>query len=106
MRVQPGYGGTGASPSSSPGKAMVTPPIPLRMVDPEVPPDIRPAAGIVKIHLQIDTNGLPINVHTVDTVTGPLSKSAVRAAEQYRFWPAIKDGEPVRVDLSIDVNFR
>jgi protein TonB len=35
-----------------------------------------------------------------------LDEKAVEAVRQYKFKPATKDGKPVKVELSIDVNFQ
>jgi protein TonB len=35
-----------------------------------------------------------------------LDEKAIEAVNQYRFKPAMKDGEPVPVRITVEVNFR
>jgi protein TonB len=35
-----------------------------------------------------------------------LDEKAIEAVKQYRFKPAIKDGKPVMVNVTVEVNFK
>ena len=54
----------------------------------------------------VDKDGNPSHVRVVRGAGHGLDEKAVEAVRQYRFKPATKDGEPVMVDLYIDVKFQ
>ena len=66
----------------------------------------------------IETDGTPSNVRAVRTTVDQgknsddplialaLADNAVDTVKRYRFKPAKKDGNPVRVELNVTVNFR
>jgi TonB family protein len=60
--------------------------------------------GIVVIHVIIDRDGL---VAKAEAVSGPpeLANSALDAVRQWRYKPAILNGDPVEVDSTISVKF-
>jgi len=62
--------------------------------------------GTVKVYLQVDEKGLPANVRVIRAMGMGLDEKAVECVKGYRFKPATQDGQPVRVDLYIDVNFQ
>jgi TonB family protein len=78
----------------------------IKSVDAIYPPEAKTAhqEGLVLVKTKIDTSGQP----TVLGVEGPevFWKSAKAAVEQYRFQPAVKDGQPVEATINIEVNFR
>ncbi|MDE1161807.1 MAG: TonB family protein [Acidobacteriaceae bacterium] len=77
-------------------------------VDPEFSEEARKAkfSGNVLVGLIIDEQGHPQNVHVIRDVGMGLGAKAVEAVKQYKFRPATKDGKPVKVQLSIEVNFQ
>ena len=106
-----------------PGKD-ISPPILISSVEPTFSKQLRKSKvkGTVLVNLYVERNGQPSNVHAVrmryvdkkgqeykdsdNTVTGKqLTELAVQAVQQYRFKPAMKDGNPVRVELNVEVNF-
>ena len=54
----------------------------------------------------IDANGMPQNVRVARSFIPSLDVKAVEAINQYRFKPAMKDGKPVPVMITVEVNFR
>jgi protein TonB len=86
----------------------VRPPSVLYSVDPEFSEEARKAkfSGNVLVDLIVDENGLPSHVRVARGVGMGLDEKAVEAVRQYKFKPATKDGKPVKVELSIDVNFQ
>jgi periplasmic protein TonB len=54
----------------------------------------------------VDKNGNPSDVKVVRGIGHGLDEKAVEAVRQYKFKPATKDGDPVMVDLYINVNFQ
>lgn len=79
----------------------------LRQVDPEFSEEARRAkfSGNVEVYLIIDEQGNPSHVRVVRGVGMGLDEKAVEAVRQYKFKPATLNGKPVKVDLSIDVDF-
>ena len=86
----------------------VLPPSVLYSVDPEFSEEARKAkfSGNVRVSLIVDENGQPTNVRVARGVGMGLDERAVEAVRQYKFKPATKDGKPVKVALSVDVNFQ
>lgn len=54
----------------------------------------------------VNSKGSPENIEVVKTLDADLDAEATRAASQWRFKPAEKDGKPVAVRIEIQVNFR
>ena len=84
----------------------VTPPRATYTVDPVYPHEARAnhISGEVIISAIIGKDGKPREVHAV---RGPkeLQMPAIEAANQYRFHPALLNGQPVEVYLTIQINF-
>jgi TonB family protein len=97
-------------PTSAPvdkiGGAVSAPAL-LYSIAPEFTEKARKAriSGNVLVNLWVDTNGRPEHVHVIRGVGMGLDEKAVEAVRQYRFKPAIKNGEPVLVELNVDVHF-
>ncbi|WP_263380660.1 energy transducer TonB [Granulicella paludicola] len=85
----------------------VSPPRVIKSVDPEFSEQERRSRlnGTVVVSLMVDEAGLPQNVKVVRGVRQDLDQKAVQAVQQYQFKPAMRNGIPVKVDLTIDVNF-
>ncbi|HZD76533.1 MAG TPA: M56 family metallopeptidase [Acidobacteriaceae bacterium] len=62
--------------------------------------------GVSVVSLVVDAHGMPQRVHTIRKLGMGLDEKAIEAVRQYRFKPAMHEGEPVAVALSIEVNFR
>lgn len=105
-----------AAPSPSPyGQVYkvgngVTAPVPLNKVEAKFPPSARKdksvAGGVVLLRMVVDAEGLPQDVHVVHSFRPDFDAEALKAAKQYRFKPAMREGKPVAVSVSIEVNFK
>ena len=86
----------------------VSSPISLFRVDPQFSEQARAAkfSGVVLVNTTIDICGRPQNVHVLRGVGMGLDESAVTAVKQYRFKPAMEGGQPVPVQLNVEVNFQ
>jgi len=86
----------------------VKPPIVTHRVDPQFSEQARQAkfSGSVLVYLWVDEHGNPSHVRVVQGVGMGLDEKAVEAIRQYKFKPATRDGEPVKVDLYVKVNFQ
>jgi bla regulator protein BlaR1 len=75
--------------------------------DPEFTKKARQAKyqGICVISTLVDTQGKPTRVQVVRHLGMGLDKKAVEAVKQYTFTPAMRFGQPVAVEVNIEVNF-
>ncbi len=76
--------------------------------DPEFTEEARRAKyqGVCVVSLIVDAQGNPKRVLVVRHLGKGLDKKAVEAVRQYKFEPAMHNGEPVAVEVNIEVNFR
>jgi TonB family protein len=92
---------------STPGGSL-TPPVPIRKVDPKY----YPAAiadrieGNVRLAAVIRRNGAVDSVWLLKSLDERLDQSAQEAMQQWLFDPAQHNGQPVDVDAIIEVPFR
>lgn len=85
----------------------VTAPVPVLDPAPEYSDKARRAKyqGVCLIGLIVDAQGMPQNIHAVRQLDYGLTEKAIEAVNKYRFKPAMKDGQPVPVYVTIEVNF-
>ena len=62
--------------------------------------------GTVRLSLEIGIDGVPRNVRVVTGLGLGLDEEAVKAVQQWSFKPGMRDGQPVPVAASVEVNFR
>lgn len=88
--------------------AGVTAPRLLFKVEPAYSEDARLAKyqGTVLVGVDIGTNGLAQNMRVIRGLGLGLDEQAFKAIAQWKFQPGTKDGEPVPVTATIEVNFR
>ena len=105
--VGPGSGGNMGGGVYTIGGGVRAPKV-IVQVDPEFSEEARKAkfSGNVLVGLIVDEQGNPQHVHVVRGVGMGLDEKAVGAVRQYKFKPATKDGKPVKVELTVDVNFQ
>jgi TonB family protein len=86
----------------------VTAPRRTQSVEPRYTEEARSAGvqGTVVLKVEISKKGRVENVHVFKGLRPDLDENAVAAVQQWRFEPAKKDGEPVRVAATITVSFR
>jgi TonB family protein len=80
----------------------------LKAFDPEFTPVARKLhySGSVELYLIVERDGSISHVSIVKPAGLGLDEEAVASVEKYQFAPATQDGNPVAVDLYIDVNFQ
>lgn len=61
--------------------------------------------GTVILGLIVTEEGLPTNVHITNPLGYGLDEKAVQAVQTWKFRPALKDGQPVRVEIAVEVSF-
>ena len=86
----------------------VSAPILVSYIDPEYSDYARrkKISGICLISMVIDTNGVPRNLQVHKSLEPSLDQNAIAAVSQYRFKPAMKNGQPVPVRITIQIQFK
>lgn len=76
--------------------------------DPEYSDEARRAKyqGNVILSLVVDATGHVRDVHVARSVGMGLDEKAIEAVQKWKFAPGMKDGHPVAVQVSVEVNFR
>lgn len=87
---------------------VTTPPVAIKMIEPEFSEDARKARlqGVVLILADIDERGIPVNIRVARPLGLGLDERAVDAVKQWRFRPGTRNGKPVKSAAYIEVNFR
>jgi len=114
--IGPGNGpgwGPGSNPGVGnsiyrPGIGGVTNPVPIVAPEAEFSDEARrnKYQGICVVAVIVDARGYPQNPRVVRSLGMGLDEKALQAVEGYRFKPALKDGKPVAVMITVWVNFR
>jgi TonB family protein len=83
-------------------------PVAIHVVEPQFGETgtVTKLSGKVHLYLWVEKNGTPSHIRVIDGTGTGLDEKAVEAVRQYRFKPATLNGQPVIVDLYIDVNFQ
>lgn len=86
----------------------VTAPVVLFKKDPEYSEEARKAKyqGTVLLAIEVTPNGMANNIRVVRSLGLGLDEKAIEAVKQWKFKPGYKDGKPVTVAATIEVNFR
>jgi TonB family protein len=83
-------------------------PVLLHKVEPEYSADARAAgySGVVALRVVVGTDGTVHDVRIVRPLGLGLDQKAIEAVQKWTFKPAMRDGKPVNVYATIEVNFR
>jgi TonB family protein len=86
----------------------ISAPQPVTTPDPEYTEEARNAKtqGTCVLWLIVDQQGHPRDIRVVRGLGFGLDARAVDAVKQWRFQPAMKDGQPVNVQISVEVGFK
>lgn len=86
----------------------ITAPHAIYAPDPEYDDASRKAkrSGVVLISLIVTKEGEARDVKVSKSLSRGLDKKAIEAVSQLRFSPATKDGEPIAVQINVEVSFR
>lgn len=105
--VGPGHGGGIGGGAYHVGGG-VHPPKVIYKVDPEFSEEARKNKwqGIVILKVIIGKDGKPEDIKVQRSLGMGLDEKAVAAVKQWRFDPGTKDGQPVPVEVSMEVSFR
>jgi TonB family protein len=86
----------------------VTAPVLLYKKEPEYSEEARKAKyqGTVLLYIEVDSSGKATNIRVQKSLGLGLDEKAMEAVKQWKFKPGYKDGKPVTVAATIEVNFR
>jgi TonB family protein len=86
----------------------VTAPVLLFKKEPEYSEEARKAKyqGTVLLYIEVDPSGKATNIRVQHSLGLGLDEKAIEAVRQWKFKPGYKDGKPVTVAATIEVNFR
>jgi len=103
---------TGSAPATDEGVLRIGPGVTSPKIKVKRAPSYSRAAEAAKIQgtcildIIIDEQGLPTNISVLSPIGFGLDEKAVEAVSEWRFKPAMKDGKPVKVEVTVEVNFR
>jgi protein TonB len=88
-------------------RAVTEPPVPVRMVPPVFPYDLRRSGvnGIVWVSCTIDETGSVQDMTIKKTTNDEFSQPAMDALKKWKFKPAKKDGNAVAIHVNIPIKF-
>jgi TonB family protein len=95
-------------PAHKMGEPGLSAPKVASMVEPEYTEEAKDAKiqGTVALGLEVNAEGKAQNIYIVRSLDKGLDENAIAAIRQWTFKPGEKDGQPVTVAATIEVNFR
>src|SRR5258706_5676074 len=107
----PGYGpGSGGNFGGGAYKdgGGVSAPVPIYKPEPEYSEEARKAKfqGTVKLFIAVDEKGDPRDLKGMQPLGLGLDQKGIETVQKWKFRPGMKDGKPVPVQATIEVNFR
>jgi TonB family protein len=86
----------------------VSAPIPVFTPDPEYSDEARREKyqGTVVLWVVIGPDGVPQHMRVQRSLGMGLDEKAMEAVKTWRFKPAMRNGQPVPVEVSVEVSFR
>jgi protein TonB len=88
----------------------ISPPKPIFAPDPDYPLSVRKGKhkiqGTCVLGLTVDERGRARDVHVTRSLDKRLDQNAIDAVKQWKFNPAMRNGKPVAVFTSVEVDFR
>lgn len=64
-----------------------------------------PVQGTVVLQLVVDQTGRPTQIAVLEPLGSGLDQNALKAASEWRFEPATKDGQPISIPITIEMSF-
>ena len=85
----------------------VTPPVCIVCPQPEYPEEVRRARveGVVVLYVVVDTTGRPHAIRVGRSVNAQLDAAAAFTVGRWKFKPALRDGRPITVYFTIEIDF-
>jgi TonB family protein len=84
-----------------------SPPKPIYTPDPDYSKEARQAKyqGTCVLRMIVGADGRPHDIKVSASLGHGLDEKAIEAVKQWKFQPAMKDGKPVAVEISVQVDF-
>jgi periplasmic protein TonB len=104
--VGPGHGGGIGGGAYRPGNGVLAPKL-IYKLDPEFSEEARKNKyqGVVVLYAVVGTDGKPRDITVKRSLGMGLDEKAKEALLQWRFEPGTKDGQPVPVEVYVEVSF-
>jgi len=85
----------------------ITPPRPVYSPEPQYTEQARKSnlQGTCTLGLIVEKDGHPSNIRVLKGIGMGLDENAIETVKTWKFEPAIKDGQPVRVEIAVEVSF-
>jgi TonB family protein len=61
--------------------------------------------GICTLGAVVEKDGRPTGIHVIKSLSKGLDEKAIEALKRWRFQPPMREGKPVRVEISVDFDF-
>jgi TonB family protein len=105
--LQPELANPAPDPAFHVGGSVSAPAV-LSRIDPEYaePARLLKYSGTVLLSIVVTAAGEPSAIHLIRPLGFGLDEQAVKAVQQWKFRPGVKEGQPVNVRAQIEVNFR
>jgi TonB family protein len=86
----------------------VTAPVPTNRLEPQYTKKARKKKiqGTIVLYLEVDPTGHAGNIKVTQSLEHGLDEKAVEAVGKWTFRPGMKDGKPVTVATTVEINFR
>ena len=106
---------TGSGENSAKSLIGITPPKPLHQQEAEFPDEllralkkqhIKDFEAVSVLSLIVDVSGVPQDLCLLRPAGNGLDPKAAEAVRRYRFDPARKDGKPIAMQITIEVDFK
>ena len=105
-----------AKAQNDPGQPALSPrtgpkivnPMLVNRIEPEYTAEARAAGlqGSVVLYIEVTPDGTVENAQVIQSLGLGLDEKAIEAVQKWKFSPGKKDGKPVTVEATIEVNFR
>jgi len=97
-----------ASPDAYKIGGPISPPKLDSKVEPQYTEDARIAQyqGTAVLSIEVGVDGIAHNIRVIRALAFGLDQKAIEAINQWKFKPATKDGQPVKTEAQVEVNFR
>jgi len=88
-------------------KGNTTPPKPIHTPNPEYTKEARQAhyEGVLVLQLVVATDGTTKDIKATRPLQYGLTEKGIDAVKKWRFKPATKDGQPVSLQITVQVDF-
>jgi TonB family protein len=79
----------------------------IHYVEPDFSPSSQEAyvEGVVRLSAIVNTEGLPTELKIINGLNSEEDQTAMEALKQWRFKPGTKNGQAVRVKITVEINF-